>query len=272
MISFDCLSSIQKIIENEKFYKIQILTTEPAFTILNMLKMMEIKVNVFFLSLHQKKDTENVLNKNANNQNINIIINDCHKNVLKFYSHKNFILIGGRIIFSLLHITLKITEEDSFKYLSEILSNNQNDLICSTNNNDEFIASKQDMPINKYYSKIRLHIKKYHKIYSLYQLKRMLEGKIKFTKTSLTFIESVVILSVINHHKFSEIQKNVLKITDKINNSFDILLILNKLIRYNFIIKTGNNYFLHISKDYAYEICKKIGFDIKKEQEIRKCT
>lgn len=265
MLTFNSLISLLKIIENEKFYQLQIVTLEPHQNILHILKLLKIKFRVCYLSLKRKIEENN---------KVNVMINDAKYNVLDFYRNISFVLIGGEVVPGLLHFVFLPQKDEIIMYLEKyhgidngkLIEEKSNSLDLKKKNSEKNLLSEEDKALNS--KDINLLVKKYFKFKTLAQFNSEIKGNKGKLIPSLNFLESVVVLSLYHYKKFTDIVKNVQKIKSDENNSFKILLVLNKLVKYRFVIKRGTSYNLRISTECVYEICKKIGYDIKRNIEL----
>lgn len=277
MLSFQCLTPLLKIVQNEKSYKIQLLTVEPHQTILQILKQIGLEYRVMYRSMR------NALYHRHTNKHVNVIINDSENDLLLHYGGTSFILIGGRAVHGLLHIVFVFEQDEAREYLRKAHGGEHEKDKCTSYCSTKRGKRKQnikkttlkntkqtnDGPVAASDDNIDLLVKKYYRFYTLAQLNSQLKLKKEETIPDLSWLEGAVIFSLCYYNKFADIARNVLKMKNDGNDSFKILMALNKLIKYGFAKRRGGCYSLALSSESVYSICNKIGYDVKKEIEIK---
>lgn len=300
MTELSCLNKIKRIIELEPFYQLQLLSIEPVNTILELFRLANIQFDHYYISLKEKipnDDIDEMSSSSERNQNrenrVIILVNDCSNKcytLLKSrYDKISYILISKEIVPLHLYVPLEINEDDTFLYLKSVI--NQESLYIKENQQENIFNTWEYTKLSKEKdgkgcaldSFINLHIKKYYKNYPLYLLRMLLFKKIEKI-VNLSTLECYLIMSLIENKKFHDIfraldrsycqeegpenKRSSKELSKNKLNEFEVLMTLNNLIRYKFVRKRGNSYHLNISKEYATEICKKIGFDIEKKKSF----
>ncbi|KRH93790.1 hypothetical protein M153_571000278 [Pseudoloma neurophilia] len=267
MVNLTCFDELKKIISNESLYKIQLISLEPAQTILQLFRLAEIEFETHYLSL--KNDL------NQNRSTVSLLINDLNKNVSNLledrYKNESFILISKVPVPFLLYVPLQINENDTLLYLRSYVDQ-RNEYFDSHNIEKNILVLEQskNTPTE---ADLKLHLKKYFKNYPLYLLVKMLFIE-QEQPIPLNTKECFVMMAVSDNKNFDQIVKAVKKsmlpenTSDIELNDFEILMVLNKLIRYKFLKRKGKSYVLNVTRTYLNLICHKIGFDIQKKREI----
>ncbi|ELQ76696.1 hypothetical protein THOM_0417 [Trachipleistophora hominis] len=276
MVSFECLTPLLKIVTHEKSYKIQLLTVESHQTILNIFKHIGLVYRVTYRSM------KNTFNLVYTNKLINVVINDTENDVFEYDAGACFILIGGCVVHGLLHVVFTFKQDEACEYLREMhldeqyYMNEKNNKAKTLQGKKKGVLKRNTHPVDEQKTvcnaEIDLLIKKYYKFYTLTQLSSQMKPSKQQIIPDLSWLESALIFSLCYFKKFGDILRNIQKMNNEENNSFKILMALNKLVKYGFVKKRAGSYSLMLSKEGACAICTRIGYDLKKETEINgKC-
>lgn len=275
MFMFNSLLPLFEIIKNEKFYQIQLLTTEPYQIVVDIFYRLGFKCRVFFSSLYGIHDKSKFIVK-YKKRYINIVLNDDARDMANRDLAESFILIGGEIVPNLTHIIFMASKSETLEYMIEThivggtLEKSLNVLKKDSNRATESTkraVSNDDISSKK--AQINLLVKKHFKFYTISQLNEEINRKEK-TCYCLDNLESTIILTLCSHTRFWDIVENVKKIETTEDNSFRIILCINRLIKYGFIKRIRKNYKLNISEEAVNEICKRIGYNTQQMTAINK--
>ncbi|KAG0438077.1 hypothetical protein DMUE_3321 [Dictyocoela muelleri] len=283
-ITFKSLTPLLNIL-TKKSFKIQIISLEPLNLFIEYLRIKNIDFNLHFnYNLN--------INNSLTNDTINIIVpnksfnNNFNNN---FNKNQKIILYSNFRNSDFIQIIFKPTEDEVLEYLqyrkarkNNLNKNNKYKDINKYNNINKDINKYKDNDINKEINKDKDDINKSHndikslttndlslitKMYynhkSLYSLvTSLLKPKKQFFIKTMSNLESLIILVLINNKKFGQIMESLKKI-DNVNNSFQVMMCLNHLVKTKIVKKRGSSYHINVSREYVDFICKEIGYDIE---------
>lgn len=228
------MENILKLMKNEKNFKLQILSIESYKTFIEILDLNKIEYTFSYFS-------DPIISKNINFIYQNQSINDFEFPILG-----KFILFGNSFHFDFIQFCFKLTDEFKENYIKKKYIN------------EKFISSFVHLipNYNLHELEIQLNPKESFITYNNYYDINYLENNI------LNKLEISLLFIIYNHSKLSDICLNLEILNSKYNNSFEILLTINKLIEHSFIKSNNNKYYISISKEFLFKLCKEIGYNL----------